>query len=146
LVYDLGPATIPVKVPTYFRFGQGAPAAGSLKTFIFQEGPRLTGTAEFDQLAVGTPAFRHFVEKLEKAGYTVEPRDFSGCLNETVAAFEAGKQFYYDPATFRVFHLLHENRHFAQLQRLARLGIDPFSPHSQGQGRIRANNSRVPRM
>lgn len=85
----------------------------------------------------GTTTFRGFVGKLEKAGYTVEQRSFANSIDRTVAQFD-GKTFSYDPETFRVFHLLHENRHFGQLQRAERLGLgDLFAPHPMGQGRIR---------
>lgn len=84
---------------------------------------RLTNVAALDAPAVGTPSFRRFSQKLADAGYEIRTIKYPW-YNDTIARFLPGKVFQYDPSRFKVLHVLHENRHLAQLKRAELLGID----------------------
>ncbi|MCA9131335.1 MAG: hypothetical protein KDB22_29825 [Planctomycetales bacterium] len=83
---------------------------------------RLTGNKALDTLAKDSTQLSGFLEKLRKAGYEIKPGKIDG---GAVGQFSDGV-FKYDPDNFRVFHLMHENRHFSQIQAARRAGIDPF--------------------
>jgi hypothetical protein len=83
----------------------------------------LTGNKILDTLAKDSTQLTGFLAKLKKSGYTIERGKFSDL---TTGAFTSDGVFKYDPDKFRVFHLLHENRHFSQIQRAKKAGIDPF--------------------
>jgi hypothetical protein len=103
----------------FAKLADNAPK-GTFNTFVMAN--RRTGNKVLDTLAKDSTQLPGFLEKLRKAGYSIETGKIDG---GAVGQFSNGV-FKYDPDNFRVFHLMHENRHFSQIQAAKRVGIDPF--------------------
>jgi hypothetical protein len=102
---------------------EAAEMGAARNTFrTFSTGRRLTGDASLDLLARDSGQLAGFLQKIQRAGFKVTTSRFG---DDTVAQFSRG-EFRYDPGEFRVFHLMHENRHFSQIQSATRAGLNPF--------------------
>ena len=73
----------------------------------------MTGIAAFDQLAVESSAFAHFIQKLGDQGWIVKAT--TRLPPQTPAYFFPRKRrFYYNPEKMTVVDMLHENVHLDQ--------------------------------